>query len=191
MFFIVALLSFQAVAFADGGAVQLSQREGNYQIAIFTEPTPLRARPIDVSVLVLNAESGEVVPDVNIMLAATRTAAPATSISRSATVEAATNKLFRAATFNLPAAGQWRLTATVDGPLGSAQVHADVEVADALPQFLSLWPWLAWPVIPVLIFAARERAVRRRRDGNRPSRRPSPRAQAAIELPPAVEELPA
>jgi hypothetical protein len=171
--FVVALLSCKAVAFADGGAIQLSQREGNYQITLFTEPTPLRAGPVDVSVLVLNAETGDVAPDVKAMLAAAPNANPEATVSRAATAEAATNKLFRAATFDLPAAGKWHLTATIDGPLGTAQVHADVKVGEPLPQFLSLWPWLAWPIVPVLLYAARERVVRGRRYGRAAAGRPS------------------
>ena len=37
--------SLPSVAIADGGAVRLLERIGNYQIAVFTAPTPLRAGP--------------------------------------------------------------------------------------------------------------------------------------------------
>jgi len=36
----------------DAGAVRVSQRHGNRQITVFTDPTPLRAGPVDVSILV-------------------------------------------------------------------------------------------------------------------------------------------
>ncbi len=52
------ILHPSSLARADGGAVRLRQRSGGYQIAVFTEPTPLRAGPVDVSVLVQDAETG-------------------------------------------------------------------------------------------------------------------------------------
>src|SRR5258708_34204239 len=44
---------------ADGGALRLSERAGGYRITVFTDPTPLRAGPVDVSVFVQDADTGE------------------------------------------------------------------------------------------------------------------------------------
>ena len=52
-----------SVARADGGVVRLRQRAGGYQIAVFTSPTPIRAGPVDVSVLVQDAATEECVPE--------------------------------------------------------------------------------------------------------------------------------
>ena len=44
---------------ADGGTVRLSEEQGRYRITVFTAPAPLRAGPVDVSVLVQEAATGE------------------------------------------------------------------------------------------------------------------------------------
>src|SRR6516225_11891006 len=57
-----------SLARADGGAVRLRERVGGYQIAVFTSPTPFRAGPVDVSVLVQDAATEECVPDARVTL---------------------------------------------------------------------------------------------------------------------------
>ncbi len=148
---------------ADGGKLQLSARQGNYEIAIFTEPNPLRAGPVDVSVLLLDANSGAPVADANVTIAASRVDAPDVVLTQPATVAAATNKLFRAAIFDLPTAGSWRIKATVSGPLGNGEATFDADVAEKLPRALALWPWLVWPIIPIGLFACYELTKRRRK----------------------------
>src|SRR5262249_156491 len=55
---------------ADGGTVRLSQRAGGYQVTVFTEPTPLRAGPVDVSVLVQDAATGQALPGAQVTVRA-------------------------------------------------------------------------------------------------------------------------
>jgi hypothetical protein len=153
---------FPAAAMADGGALRLSEEKGNYQIAIFTSPTPLRAGPVDVSVLVQDAATHELVSDVQIMVKAARRDRRAAVIRRPATVEAATNKLFKAATLDLNEPGWWQLEIGLDGPLGKTSVALDIEVEKPLPKYLALWPWLSWPALPILLFGAHQILVRRR-----------------------------
>jgi hypothetical protein len=161
--FVLALLCFhESVAVADGGKLQLSQRQGQYQIAVFSAPTPLRVGPVDVSVLLLDAHSGSPVDDAVVKVTVTHLDQPAAIVEQPATFDAATNKLFRAATFDLPTAGRWRIDTTIDGPHGNAQTAFDVEVAERLPRALALWPWLAWPAIPIGLYCLRELTSRRR-----------------------------
>jgi hypothetical protein len=157
-----AMSAWPIAALADGGAVCLSEQSGNYQIALFTAPTPLRAGPVDVSVLIQNATTHEPVADAEITITATDRDAPNVAISQPAAATTATNKLFQAAQFNLPTSGRWELQVAVTGSLGSAQVHTEVEVAEPLPRWLSLWPWLAWPAVAIVLFGAREFLVRRK-----------------------------
>ena len=53
-----------AAAEADGGTVRHSERRGDRSITVFTSPTPLRAGLVDVSVLVLDANTGTPLVDV-------------------------------------------------------------------------------------------------------------------------------
>jgi len=57
------ILHPSSLLLADGGTVRLSQQQGNYQIAVLTTPTPLRAGPIDISVLVQKAGTHELVSE--------------------------------------------------------------------------------------------------------------------------------
>src|SRR6516162_6763505 len=83
---------------ADGGTVRLCERAGGYQIAVFTSPTPFRAGPVDVSVLVQDAATGECVPEARVTVCL-KAAEAGHVLEYPATVEAATNKLFRAVEF--------------------------------------------------------------------------------------------
>jgi hypothetical protein len=161
---ILALLCFhESVAVADSGKLQLSKRQGRYQVAVFSEPTPLRVGPVDVSVLLLNGDSGAPVHDAVVKVTATLLDQPESVVTQPATVDAATNKLFRAVTFDLPTAGRWRFDAVIDGPLGSDRTTFAADVADQLPRALALWPWLAWPAIPITLYGLRELTSDRRR----------------------------
>jgi hypothetical protein len=79
-----------------------------------------------------------------------------------ATTEAATNKLFRAAEFPLPASGWWDLAVAVEGPSGPALVRFGVEADDQLPRWLDLWPWFGWPALVVALFGIHRVLIRRK-----------------------------
>src|SRR5947209_8738532 len=116
-----------ALARADGGTVRLSERAGGYQVTVFTAPTPFRAGPVDISVLVQDAAGGEPVPDVAVEVGLTPRGQSGETLRSAATPAAATNKLFHAAQLDLPAAGWWRVDVAIDGPRGPARVGFDVE----------------------------------------------------------------
>jgi len=147
---------------ADGGAVRLLERVGNYQIAVFSAPTPLRAGPVDVSVLLQNGQTHEPISGARVTIKATKRDEPDVTVFRLATADAATNKLFDAAIFDLSTAGRWELEVSVDGPLGTAQARTEIEVGEPLPPYLTLWPWVCWPIVPILLFAIHQRFVTRR-----------------------------
>src|SRR5947209_860762 len=134
------ILHPSSFARADGGAVRLCERASGYQIAVFTSPTPLRAGPVDVSVLVQDAATGECVPDARVTV---RLTAPegGRALEFPATTEAATNKLFRAAEFQLPEPGWWDVTVAVEGPHGPVFVRFGMHADEPPPRWLDLWPW--------------------------------------------------
>jgi hypothetical protein len=150
-----------SLAKADGGAVRLRERAGSYQITVFTSPTPFRAGPVDVSVLVQDDATGECVPEARVTV---RLEAPGTGRVREypATAEAATNKLFRAAEFRLTEPGWWEVTVAVEGPRGPALVRFGVQADEPLPRWLDLWPWFGWPALAVALFGVHRVLVRRK-----------------------------
>ena len=141
-----------AKAVADGGQVRASEVRGEFQVTVFTSPIPLRAGPIDVSVLVQRVGSGEAVSNaVTVEITSADPKQP--PLRAAATSEAATNKLLSAALFNLPAAGSWDVhvetTPPGNSPIG---VSFTMDAAPPLPAWLRVWPWFGWPFAVILLF---------------------------------------
>jgi hypothetical protein len=152
---------------ADGGTVRLSERRGGHQITVFTAPTPFRAGPVDVSVFVQDAETGETITDVGITVRAALRGRPGEAIGQAATNEAATNKLFHAALFELPEPGWWQFEIAVEGERGPARVRFEAEAGEALPRWVSLWPWFSWPAVAIGLFGLHQVLARRSRHPGR------------------------
>jgi hypothetical protein len=146
---------------ADGGTLQLAESVGPYRLAIFTAPTVLRAGPMDVSVLVQDGKSGALIPDAVVEMSLRAEDGVGTPLRILATHEAASNKLFQAALFDVPRAGRWHAEITVDGPEGRAQTEFDFEVGPAPPTWLEMSLWIGWPVVPLGLFIVHQVLVRR------------------------------
>ena len=142
------------LAHADGGTVRASQRSGDRQITVFTAPTPLRAGPVDVSVLMQDRATGETLFNdlIDIEIAPNET--PSASSCYRASHAAATNKLLQAAQFDLPYAGRWLFTVKASSGGGSTTIRFEVNADDAPPTWRSLWLWFSWPFMVVAYFAA-------------------------------------
>jgi len=87
------LLLTSSPLWADGGAVRLSQREGNYQITVLTAPTPLRAARRHQRAGPKCGKQPMVLEGRVAVTATPRIILPGL-FCRRATAEAATNKLF-------------------------------------------------------------------------------------------------
>jgi hypothetical protein len=155
------LSSSSSLLRADGGAVRLREQAGAYQVTVFTSPTSFRAGPVDVSVLVQDAATGDNVPEARVTV---RLTARGTGdlLEYPATAEAATNKLFHAAVFQLPEPGWWDVEVAVEGPHGPALLRFEVQADDPLPRWLELWPWFTWPALAVGLFGLHQVLVRRK-----------------------------
>jgi hypothetical protein len=100
-------------------------------------------------------------PQVQITVRAAPRGRSSDAIVQPATSEAATNKLFRAAVFEMPEPGWWEVEIGVDGEHGPARVRFEVEAAEAAPRWLALWPWLGWPAVAIVLFGVHQVLVRR------------------------------
>jgi hypothetical protein len=142
----------------DGGTVRLSAQQGGYRITVFSAPSPLRTGPVDISVLVQNAATGEFLVDGSVTVRMTKIGQPA--LEYPATRQAATNKLLHAAQFEVPLAGQWHLEVRVEGSQGVAVVGCELEAAGPAPRWLEMWPWICWPALVIALYAfGKRRAV--------------------------------
>ncbi len=140
----------QGAVRADGGTLRLTETKNGYQISIFTAPNPVRVGPVDVSVFVQEATTGEVLTNANVEVIWRK--AGIWNLQAAATREAATNKLLRAVQLEIPEAGRWTVFVQVEGEHGTAQVECELDVAEPLPRWRALWPWFAWPALPILLF---------------------------------------
>jgi hypothetical protein len=116
---------------------------------------------MDMSVLVQDAATGEIVPEAQVSLHFTARES-GESLEEHASAEAATNKLFRAALVQLPVPGWWDVEVAVEGPQGPAVVRFPMEADEAPPPWWDLWPWFTWPALAILLFTMHQVLVRRR-----------------------------
>ncbi|MCS6852955.1 MAG: hypothetical protein NZ700_17495 [Gemmataceae bacterium] len=170
----MVLLLRPAAAYADGGMVQWSGDAGPYRLTVFTTPTPLRAGPIDVSVLLQDRHTGRPILDGTVTIRLTAERQLSMTQEKLATTEAASNKLLRAATLDAGTAGAWQIDVAVEGPRGPARISCNVEVAEAPPRWADLSLWLTWPVLPIGLYAWQQWLVRGR--DRSPGTTPRPRS---------------
>lgn len=156
------LLLAASDARGDGGTVRVSEPRGRWQITAFTSPTPLRAGPIDVSVLVQDAKTNRPDPAASVTVTATSRTTPPVVVSEPATADAATNKLLVSAVFDLPHGGWWDFRVEVRAAGEAREVTFEAEIAEPLPEWLSLAGWVGWPAAAVLVFAAHQVLVKRK-----------------------------
>lgn len=149
---------------ADGGALRLSEKKGGYQITVFTAPTPFRAGPVDISVLVQDGVTGEPLPHARVAVRITKLGQLV--LEYPATSERATNKLLRAAQLELPEPGRWELEVEVEGVHGLTVINGEVEAAERLPRWRELWPWIGWPALAIALFGIQQVLARRRSTGS-------------------------
>jgi len=143
----------------DGGTVRLSRREGSLQITVFTAPTPFRAGPVDISVLVQDAVTGEPIPEAQVTVKLSARDHPVPPMHCAATSDAATNKLLKAAVFELPEPGRWEVEVAIEG---GPQVRFELEAAGRAPQWPAIWPWIGWPVPVILLFSIHQLLIWRK-----------------------------
>jgi len=172
---LMILLAAGSFAFADGGSVIFQRQEGDYLVTVFGLPSPLRAGPVDLSVLVQEAATKEPVLDAQVSISVIPVSTdpllqgeiwtpPCCSLKRSddfyvATREQAQNKLMYHAFFPIPASGQWSLGVEVRRKDFAHYFVQTVEVAPPLKPLLAYWPLLALPVLLIGGFAL-NRAIR-------------------------------
>jgi hypothetical protein len=145
--------------------VCLSGEAVGYRITVFTAPTPLRAGPVDISVLVQDAMTGKPVPQSSITMHLSQPGQQ--TLDYPATQEAATNKLLCAAHFELPAPGRWQMEVRVEGLRGQGTVSGELEAAEAVPRWLAMWPWFCWPALVIALFGIHQVLTRAAHSGSK------------------------
>jgi len=145
-------LAAAAPALADGGLVRFSQPTGPFLVTVFSSPTPLRAGPIDLSVLVQDPVGDRAVLDAEVQVSLYQVGG-ARHVHTSATREQATNKLLYAALLELPEPGAWEVKLSIARGSQSAELSFPIEAEPPLPPWRAYWVYFALPVVGIGIYA--------------------------------------
>jgi hypothetical protein len=143
---LAALLLWTAAAHGDGGAMLLHQDSGAFTVTLFAAPQPLRTGDADLSVMVQDRTSGEVLLDPTINL----------TVGTNQTVRLekgqASNRLLQAATVHFPHPGSWRLAISVQRGNDSAQLSTECTVVPDTSRATLVWFYVLLPVGIILLF---------------------------------------
>lgn len=150
-----------ATAHADGGLLRAWKQYEGYEVAVFTEPTPVVSGSVDISVLLLDRSTGEPIPETRVVVEVSPVGRPEKATSRLATREGATNKLLRAAVFELHDAGRYDVNISIDGPVDHSQVRFEVDVGSSWSPRAGVWPWVLWPLPVIALYGIHRRLVAR------------------------------
>jgi len=151
LWLVAALLALNTRAHGDGGFVELHQVAGPFIVTVFTAPGPLRAGPIDISVLVQDRANGQPVLDGEVFVRLQREGGM--PLIERATREVAQNKLLYSALMTLPEAGRWELEVTIKQEKETASVLGQLSAEASRPLLLSYWRSLWLPPVVVALFA--------------------------------------
>ncbi|WP_145216194.1 hypothetical protein [Planctomycetes bacterium TBK1r] len=137
---------------ADGGKVQLSQAIDGRRITVFTSPTPLTTGPVDISFLVQDEATGQVIHDERISVVCRHLDSNQTTTTTANHADS-TNKVLQSAKLVLSRSGQWEFLINIE----SAQ-RLSVQVNLAEPAVVDAWfvAVVTFPVAFVGLFLLRE-----------------------------------
>jgi hypothetical protein len=170
-FFAISLLS-AVCCHADGGAIIARETVNGLRVTVLVSPVPLRAGPVDVSVLVQEGERTVLDAAVEVAWRSSADSPPewlppcCTMDSGAGRIRAArahsNNKFLYSAIVPIRSAGSSELVINVSHGDRAALVPCPIEVGRALPRALAFWPWLVFPPIAIAGFALHQRLVRSR-----------------------------
>jgi hypothetical protein len=137
---------------ADGGAMLLHQDAGTFTITLFAAPQPLHTGAADLSVMVQDRSSGEVLLDPVIDLTFAPQAAGGTQQTVRLAKGQASNRLLQASTVYFSTAGKWRLALAVRRGNDTAQLVTECTVEPDHSRATLVWFYVLLPVVIILLF---------------------------------------
>jgi hypothetical protein len=137
------LLALPAAARGDAGTVALREARGPLVVTLLVGPTPLRAGPVELEVLVQSSATGAPVLDTGTAL---RLAGPGPGDRLEAVAEPGVggNQLFQGARVALASPGTWQIELLVTDAAGAEETfHTRLEVAPPRGPARRYWAWIA------------------------------------------------
>jgi hypothetical protein len=137
---------------ADGGAILLHQDAGAFTITLFATPQPLRTGDADLSVMVQDRTSGEILLDPTVDLTVALQSATANQQTVRLAKSQASNRLLLAGTVRFSSAGDWRITLAVRRGDNTAQLSTVCAVEPDRSRATLVWFYVLLPVGIILLF---------------------------------------
>jgi hypothetical protein len=137
---------------ADGGAMLLHQDAGAFTITLFAAAESLHTGAADLSVMVQDRSSGEILLDPVIDLTVAPAAASGSQQTVRLTKGQASNRLLQASTVDFSSAGKWRLTLAVRRGNDTAQLTTECTVEPDRSRATLVWFYVLLPVAIILLF---------------------------------------
>lgn len=173
----VLLLLAAGWARADGGVPIARHTVEGWDLTVFASPVPLRAGPVDVSVLVQDAKTGSAVLDASVFVGWQSDGPPGNSdwlplCCSMDTLQGkipalrthSQNKLLYGAWIPVRTEGPSRLTVDVATPGRSAALTIEIDARPPRAPLAAYWPLLAFPPAAAGVFALHRSLIRRRVD---------------------------
>jgi hypothetical protein len=135
------LAGWTLATYADGGAVLFRQDAGAFIVTLFATSLPLHAGPADLSVMVQDKTTGDVLLDSTVDLTLA-----------SQTIRFQPNRLMQSATVNFAHAGRWRLALRVHRGNQSAELSTECTVEPGHSRARIVWFYVLLPVAIILLF---------------------------------------
>ena len=148
-------------AYADGGAVCLREASGPFLVTVFVAPEPAQAGLIDTSVLVQDRQTGVVILDAKVDLAARRVDGAGPEFLTHATRQQSTNKILQSGRIDLPTSGSWALRVFVSRGREESVFATTLPVSPAAPRLATVWPMLLLAPFAVALFALHQALLMR------------------------------
>lgn len=158
----VVAIASSATAIADGGKVQLSQIIDGRRITVFTSPTPLVTGPIDISFLVQDEASGQVIHHAELAVVCQHLDSN-DRIQTLANHSDSTNKLLQSAKIVLSQPGRWEVQVNPNFP-GRLSFPINLENPTVAGSWLMAV--VVSPILFVALFLIREQIVGNRQNSN-------------------------
>jgi hypothetical protein len=158
--------------YADGGAIITRQVIDGLELTVLASPAPLRAGPVDVSVLV--QKSGKPILDATVDVSwRSLSSSSAEWLPPCCTMEAggeripalrshSNNRLLYSAIIPMKSVGPSELVIKVFAGEKEVLLSCGLVVGRPLPPVLAFWPWLALPPIAIVGFALHQKLSRSR-----------------------------
>jgi hypothetical protein len=147
-------LTFWAAAvYGDGGIILARQDTGIFTITLFTSSQPLQTGASDLSAMVQDKASGDVLLDSIVELTVSPVEGGGSSQTTRLTRDQANNRLLQAATINFPHPGQWRLHLQVRRGNDAGSLNTDLTVEAGRSRAAVVWFYVLLPVVMILLFA--------------------------------------